>query len=100
MLSPLAVDPAHQRHGSGGKLVRAVVALADERGEPLVVLQGGAKLYSRFGFEYSTPCGIDMHLPSWAAPVSAQVILLTTYVATDASLKGMVVEPAAFDGLD
>jgi putative acetyltransferase len=100
MLSPLAVDPAHQRHGIGGQLVRAAVALADERGEPLVVLQGSAKYYSRFGFEYSTPHGIDMHLPEWAAPQSAQVILLTAYDAADASLKGMVVEPAAFDGLD
>ena len=100
MLSPLAVDPPHRRHGIGGELVRAVVALADQRGEPLVVLQGSARFYSRFGFEYSTPHGIDMHLPSWAAPESAQVILLTAYDATDASLKGMVVEPAAFNGLD
>jgi putative acetyltransferase len=100
MLSPLAVDPVHQRHGIGGDLVCAVVALADERGEPLVVLQGSAKFYSRFGFEYSTPRGIDMHLPHWAAPESAQVILLTAYDAADASLKGMVVEPAAFDDLD
>ena len=100
MLSPLAVDPAHQRHGVGGDLVRAAVALADERGEPLVVLQGSSKFYSRFGFEYSTPHGIDMHLPHWAAPESAQVVLLKAYDATDDSLKGMVVLPPAFDGLD
>ena len=99
-LAPLAVDPAHQRHRIGGDLVRAAVALADQRGDPLVVLQGSSKYYSRLGFEYSTPHGIDMHLPDWAAPESAQVILLKAYDATDASLKGMVVLPPTFDGLD
>ena len=100
MLSPLAVDPAHERLGIGGDLVRAVVALADERGEPLVVLQGSPTFYSRFGFEYSRPHGIDMHLPDWSVPEAAQVILLAAYDASDASSKGMVVLPAAFDGLD
>jgi len=100
MLSPLAVAPTHQRHGIGGQLVRAAVALADGRGEPLVVLQGSAKYYSRFGFEHSTPHGIEMHLPDWAASESAQAMLLSAYDASDPSLKGMVVLPAAFDGLD
>ncbi len=99
MLSPLAVDPAHQRQGVGGELVRAVVALADERGEPLVVLEGSAKYYSRFGFVHSTPHGIEIHLPHWAAPESAQVILLRAYDASDPSLRGTVVYPPAFDGL-
>ena len=100
MLSPLAVDPAHHRHGIGSQLVRAVVALADRRGEPLVVLQGSAKFYSRVGFEYSVPHGIAMHLPDWAAPESAQVALLAAYDPTDASLKGLVIEPVAFADLD
>ena len=63
-------------------------------------MQGSAKFYSRVGFEYSVPHGIEMHLPDWAAPESAQVALLAAYDAYDAGLKGMVIEPAAFDGLD
>ena len=41
-----------------------------------------------------------MKLLDWAAPESAQVILFDAYDATDASLKGTVVLPAAFEGLD
>ena len=100
MLSPLSVEPAHHRRGIGSQLVRTVVALADQRDEPLVVLQGSAKFYSRVGFEYSVPHGIEMHLPDWAAPQSAQVALLAAYDASDAGLRGMLMEPAAFDDLD
>jgi GNAT superfamily N-acetyltransferase len=35
MLSPLAVDPAHRRRGIGSALVRAALAVADGRGEPI-----------------------------------------------------------------
>ncbi len=40
MLSPLAVRPERQREGIGRALVRAALAAADERREPLVVLKG------------------------------------------------------------
>lgn len=100
MLSPLAVDPAHHRLGIGSKLVRAAVELAAERGEPLVILQGNPKFYSRLGFEFAVPHGIEMNLPEWSIPEAAQVILFDAYDAADASLKGMVVLPEAFDGLD
>ncbi|MGI8936969.1 MAG: GNAT family N-acetyltransferase [Iamia sp.] len=40
MLSPPAVLPGRQRAGTGSRLVRAVLAVADSRSEPLVVLEG------------------------------------------------------------
>ena len=96
MLSPLAVDPDHQGRGIGGALVRTATAIADRQGEPLVVLEGAPAYYGRFGFEHSSPIGIELPLPDWAPPEAAQVLRLTNY---DAALTGTVVYPPAFDGL-
>jgi putative acetyltransferase len=63
ILSPLAVKPDRQRQGIGEALVWAVVALADERREPVVVLQGSPAYYPRFGFRESRTLGITMDLP-------------------------------------
>jgi putative acetyltransferase len=94
MLSPLAVDPAHQGRGIGGALVRAAVAVADARGEPLVVLEGSPAYYSRLGFEPSTRYGISLPLPSWAPPEAAQVHCLAAH---DPAWRGTVVYPPTFD---
>lgn len=93
-LSPLAVAPEHQRGGIGSTLVREVTARADERGEPLVVLEGSPLFYPRFGFEPSVPHGIHITLPSWAPPEAAQMLRLRSY---DPSIRGRVVYPPAFD---
>jgi putative acetyltransferase len=95
-LSPLAVHPDAQGRGIGGALLREVVARANARGEPLIVLEGDPGYYGRFGFEPSVPRGIDITLPSWAPPEAAQVIRLASY---DPTLRGQVVYPAAFDGV-
>jgi len=42
-LTPLAVLPHNQRRGSGAALVAAALHEADERGEPLVVLEGSPR---------------------------------------------------------
>ena len=94
MLSPLAVAPARQRQGIGSALVRAVTARADGAGEPLVVLQGDPAYYGRLGFEPAAAYGIEMPLPSWAPPEAAQVMRLESY---DSTVRGRVIEPAAFD---
>ena len=94
MLSPLAVAPAFQRQGLGAALVREVTARADARGEPLVVLEGSPTYYGRFGFEHSVLHGVRITLPAWAPPEAAQVLRLRSY---DASLRGHVVYPPAFD---
>ncbi|MEO6317840.1 MAG: N-acetyltransferase [Acidimicrobiales bacterium] len=94
MLSPLAVAPDRQRQGVGSALVRAAVALADERGEPLVVLEGSPAYYGRLGFVPSARHGIELPLPSWAPPEAAQVMRLKRY---DPALTGRVVYPPAFN---
>ena len=92
-LSPLAVAPERQGHGIGSALVRAVTAAADERGLPLVALEGDPRYYSRFGFEHSVKFGIHIDLPSWAPPEAAQVLRLRAY---DPAIRGVVVYPPAF----
>ena len=96
MLSPLAVAPDAQRRGIGSALVRAVAALVDARGEPLIVLEGSPAYYGRLGFEYSVPYGIRITLPEWAPPEAAQILRLRTY---DPALRGLVVYPPAFDAV-
>lgn len=100
MLSPLAVDPAEQRSGVGSALVRAVTAIADARGEPLVVLEGSPAYYGRLGFRAAADHGIELPLPDWAPPEAAQVMPLSAYGPDDPTLRGRVVYPSTFDGLD
>ena len=97
MLSPLAVSPAHQQQGIGDALVRAVCAVASERGEPMVLLQGNPAYYGRFGFGPSAEHGITMGLPDWAPPEAAQVLRLAAWTA---QLRGHLIEPPAFADLD
>jgi putative acetyltransferase len=100
MLSPLSVRPDRQGMGIGSTLVRAVVAIADASGEPVVVLEGSPAYYARFGFEYSVPHGIEIDLPQWAPREAAQVMLLRSFDRNDPTLRGKVIYPSAFDGLE
>jgi putative acetyltransferase len=97
LLSPLAVDPAHQRDGIGGALVREVCARADAAGDPLVVLEGSPAYYPRFGFVDARTHGITLPLPDWAPPEAGQVLPLT---ADDPAITGRVVYPPPFEGVD
>jgi putative acetyltransferase len=96
-LSPLAVDPAHQRRGVGSALVRAGLAAADAMGEPLVVLEGSPAYYPRFGFLDCRTVGITIDLPDWAPRDAGQAFPLTAY---DAALRGRVQYPPAFAAVD
>ena len=100
MLSPLAVEPARQRQGIGGALVRAVSAIAERRAEPVIVLEGSPSYYARFGFVPSAALGITLPLPDWAPPEAAQVLRLSAYDGNDARLRGTVRYPPAFDGFE
>jgi putative acetyltransferase len=56
-LSPLAVEPRWQRRGVGSGLVRAGLRQLDERGVPLVFLEGDPRYYSRLGFTVAVENG-------------------------------------------
>jgi putative acetyltransferase len=90
-LSPLSVAPSHQGRGIGAALVREVLRLADEAGEPVVLLLGHPSYYPRFGFEPATPLGIIAPGEFGDAWMAAK---LTAY---DPSYRGQVVFPPAFD---
>jgi len=93
-LSPLAVAPDVHRRGVGTALVHRAVAVADELGEPLVVLEGSPTYYSRLGFEFSVPHGITIDVPDWAPREASQLTKLAAY---DPAIAGTVVYPEYFD---
>jgi putative acetyltransferase len=77
MIGPVAVVPERQRQGIGSALMRAAVALAIERDQPVLCLLGHASYYPRFGFEPARGIGIEpprpwrdanwlaLRLPAW-----------------------------------
>jgi predicted N-acetyltransferase YhbS len=50
LLGPIAVDPALQSAGIGGRLMRDVLARAAARGHQAIILVGDEAYYRRFGF--------------------------------------------------
>ena len=91
MIGPVAVVPARQRQGIGGALMRAAIALATERREPLLILLGHADYYPRFGFEPARAIGIEAPRPwrdaNWLA---------LRLPAWEPSLRGIARFPDAF----
>jgi putative acetyltransferase len=78
VLSPLAVAPAFQGRGIGSALVRAGLEHLDERGVPLVFLEGDPRYYSRAGFIAGGDHGFRK--PSLRIPDAGfQVIKLSAY---------------------
>lgn len=64
-LGPLSVHPDHQGHSVGLALMHAVLGAADALDEPLVVLLGDARYYSRFGFRLAEEYGITPPVAEW-----------------------------------
>ena len=85
-LAPVAVLPAVQKMGIGGKLILESIRLAEERPEPVIVLLGHASYYPRFGFERASAHNIYppvvwpdnsymvRTLPKWTPAVKGRII--------------------------
>jgi putative acetyltransferase len=73
-LGPLSVHPAHQGRGIGSALMHALLGAADAMGEPVVVLLGDPKLYSRFGFVPACVLGIEAPDPAWGDYFQARTL--------------------------
>ena len=77
ILTPMAVRPDRQRAGIGKRVVRAAVAAAEGRGEPVVLVEGVPSYYPQFGFVSAARLGFeapDPRIPdaAWMAlPLSA-----------------------------
>lgn len=92
VLSPLSVDPAHQRRGIGGDLVRSALDAAGAAAAAAVFLEGSDRYYPRFGFEPAVPRGFTP--PSARIPDRAfQVVVLPSWRGW---MTGALVYPEAF----
>lgn len=92
VLSPLGVLPERQRRGVGAALVRRSLELLDERGVPLVFLEGDPGYYARLGFRPGA--GLGFRRPSRRIPEAAfQVVALSAY---EPWMTGTLVYSATF----
>lgn len=93
-LGPVSVLPGRQGGGIGSALMHGVLAAADARHEPVVVLLGDPAFYGRFGFVPAASLGITPPEPAWGDHFQARP--LTAY---DAQLRGTFRYAAPFDRL-
>ncbi len=91
-LGPLSVAPDHQRQGIGEALTREGLRLADERGEPLVLVLGHPTYYPRFGFRPAAELGLAPPEPD----AQAEAFMAIPLRAYDPAIRGRVVFPPAF----
>lgn len=94
-LAPVSVRPQCQGRGIGSTLIREVLARADARAEPLILVLGDPGYYSRFGFEGASGCGIEP--PEGVPAVAFQVRRGSGF---DSTLGGRVEWPAYFEVTD
>ena len=76
-VGPIGVLPDHQGTGIGSALMEALLAAADDRDVPLIVLLGEPYYYSRFGFRPAKEFGVVPPEPEWGDAFQARP--LTAY---------------------
>jgi putative acetyltransferase len=96
MLSPLGVLPALQGRGVGMALTHAALAIADQRPEPLMIVQGHPTYYPRFGFVRGRTVGVLP--PEHLGAIDQAWMVRRRPGAPD--VRGRVVYPPAFLELD
>jgi putative acetyltransferase len=78
VLSPLGVEPAHQRRGIGRALCQAALEHARDVGIPAVFLEGDPRYYARLGWQRASTKGFTS--PSRRIPDPGfQVVTLTSW---------------------
>jgi putative acetyltransferase len=92
ILTPMAVRPGRQRAGIGKRVVRAAIAAADARGEPVVLVEGVPAYYPQFGVRSASQLGFER--PNTRIPVAAWMAL--PLAAYDPSVAGPVTYPDFF----
>lgn len=96
VLSPVGVIPQRQHEGIGSALIRHGLHLLDQRGVPLVFLEGDPGFYSRLGFRRGDD--LDFRKPSLRIPDAAfQVMTLSDY---EPWMTGTLVYSSTFWELD
>lgn len=93
-LGPLGVRPEHQRRGVGSALMEEALRLAEERGEPMVMIEGDPGYYGRFGFRRSQELGIEP-----PPKVKAQYFMVRALSAYDPALRGQAIYSEAFQAV-
>jgi putative acetyltransferase len=88
-VGPLAVVPSQQRRGIGSALMEETIRLADERAEPLLLIEGNPAYYCRFGFVRADEQGIEPP----AEAHGPQFFMLRRLGGYDPSLRGRAVYP-------
>jgi len=88
-VGPLAVVPSHQRRGIGSAPMEETIRVAEQRGEPLLLIEGNPAYYERFGFTRADAQGIEPP-PEAHGP---QYFMLRPLRAYDSTLRGRAVYP-------
>lgn len=94
-VGPLAVLPSHQRRGIGSALMSETIRVADEFGEPLLLIEGNPSYYERFGFTRADAMGIEPP-PEALAPKYFMIRPLAKY---DPAIRGRAIYPPETFGI-